>query len=599
MNNLNLATGIFLSVLFISCSSDNHKIAGPAGDEINHRLDMVVNRITTGELPHITRDFLLAGLTLDPKFERRFTNYSGDQIGRYLSAMSLIDDEKHSIDIHELVTDIIANQKADGRFGADTLSFKTADIEGPQMALLWGNGRLLTGLMDYYEKNPDRKEVLASAQKLGDFLDGVTLACTQPEIINRFKTMGALGFICFTQITEGMVKLYNATGLEKYKNVAEKTYPLLPESGNQHSHGFLNTVRGVVMLYEATKDPIHLAYAEHVFNEIVSGENYMITGGVPEFFGFNPSAEGSRDEGCSEADFFLLSLQLWRSTGNIRYLDQAEYSFMNHMLFNQFKSGDFGSHVIKKGFGFVTASAPGQCWWCCDYHGLQALHEARKTVVTRDDNLIKINLFYPVDWEDDEISFSVKKVEAAVPAFQVLVKKISGNNLFLAIRNPGWSSSVNISLNGKEAQITEQNGYLKMDNQLKRGDEITFSLKPVLRLVDQNLNEINISGLSARPVKAAMIYGPWLMSIDDVTQTLFLAELSENNIIYIPNDVSFIHADKELIPDDSFIPESYLSFTFLKEGTSQTGKTVLRPISEVSFQGPSNVRYWFNFAKEE
>lgn len=558
---------------------------------------MVVNRITTGELPRITRDFLLAGLTLDPKFERRFTNYSGDQIGRYLSAMSLIDNTQHSIDIHDLVRAVIANQKADGRFGADTLSFETADIEGPQMALLWGNGRLLTGLMDYYEKFPDNKEVLASAQKLGDFLDGVTNACTRPEIINRFKTMGALGFICFTQITEGMVKLYQTTGIQKYKNVAEKTYPLLPESGNQHSHGFLNTLRGVVMLFEATKDTSHLAYAERIFSEIIASENYMVTGGVPEFFGFHSSAEGSRDEGCSEADFFLLCLQLWKATGNNKYLDQAEYSFTNHMLYNQFKSGDFGSHVIKKGFGFVTTPAPGQCWWCCDYHGLQAVYEARKNIITQDDNLRKINLFYPAEWEDDEISFNMKKVETDIPTFQILVNKFSGTNSYIAIRNPCWSSSVNITVNGKEAPISAKNGYLLVNTRLKQGDKIIFSLKPILRLIDEDRNEIDVSALSTTPVRATMIYGPWLMSVDDVTQTLFMAELSYNNIIYIPSDLSAIISEPELITQDSFNPESYLSFTFLKEGTSQTGKVVLRPLSEVSFQGPSNVRYWFNFAR--
>ncbi len=113
----------------------------------------------------------------------------------------------------------------------------------------------------------------------------------------------------------------------------------MPELGNQHSHGFLNTLRGVVMLYEVTNNPLHLEYSEKVFQKIVSSENYMITGGVPEFFNFYASAEGARDEGCSEADFFMLCLQLWEATGKMKYLDYGEYLFMNHMLYNQFESG--------------------------------------------------------------------------------------------------------------------------------------------------------------------------------------------------------------------------------------------------------------------
>jgi DUF1680 family protein len=585
--------------IFVSCDPGINENTGMAISEIDHRLDMVVNRITKGELPRLTEDFLLAGLTLDPAFERRFTNFSGDQIGRYLSAMSLIDNTQHNIDIHDLVKAVITNQRSDGRFGADTLSFETDDIEGPQMALLWGNGRLLTGLLDYYEKNPDRKDALTSAVKLGDFLDGVTGACTQPEIIDRFKTMGALGFICFTQITEGMVKLYNATGNEKYKTTAEKIYPLLPEPGNQHSHGFLNTLRGVVMLYEATRNPIHLAYAEKIFIEIYNSENYMVSGGVPEFFSYYTPSEYPHDEGCSEADFFMLCLQLWKATGNDKYLDRAEYSFMNHMLYNQFRSGDFGHHNILKGFGFGTSPVPGQAWWCCSYHGLQALWEARQSIITQEDNIRKINLFYPSGRADPDITFNMTKIKSDVPAFQILIKKISAANPLIAIRNPYWCDTVYITLNGKEAPVTEKNGYLLVDTRLKQGDKMIFALKPILRLIDEDRNEIDVSALAPTPVRAAMIYGPWLMSVDDVIQTLFMAELSYNNIIYIPSDLSVIKSEPELIPQDSFNPELYLSFTFLKEGTSQTGKVFLRPISEVSFQGPSNVKFWFYFARQK
>ena len=497
MKKLKMLFISFVFVLLISCTVKQERITSEASDEITCRLDLVVDRITRGELPRIDRDFLLAGLTLDPQFDRRFTNYSGDQEGRYLSAMTLIDPDRHSLDIHDLVRSFIACQKTDGRFGADTLSFDAEDISGPQMALLWGNGRLLTGLMDYYEKYPERREALISAQKLGDFLDRVTYACTRPEIIGRFKTMGALGFICFTQITEGMVKLYQATGSEKYRQVAENICPLLPEPGSQHSHGYLITLRGLVMLYEATGDTVHLARAEQSFSELIAGENYLITGGVPEFFSFHASAEGIRDEGCSETDFFLLSLQLWEATGKGRYLDQAEYTFMNHLLYNQFKTGDFGHHVIKKDFGFVTSPVPAQSWWCCNYHGLQALHEAGEVVVTRNDNLRKINLFYPSAWEDEELSFTVDKLKGTIPSFQIKIISVSGESARLAIRNPSWSSSTGVTMNGEKVKTFDKDGYLVIDILLKRGDKINFTLQPVLKLVDQGFKEILLSGLSA------------------------------------------------------------------------------------------------------
>lgn len=590
---------ILAFVLLTTCRPDSQAPPESSAGELGYRFDRIVHQITRGEAPSITREFLLAGLTLDPTFKRRFTNFSGDQEGRYLSAMSLVDTSLHTLELHGLVAAMIALQKPDGRFGADTLNFEARHMDTPQMALLWGNGRLLTGLLDYYSAFPDRTEALESARRLGDFLEGVTQACTRPEIVDRFKTLGALGFICFTQITEGMVKLYEATGMDKYKRIAEITYPLLPEFGNQHSHGFLNTLRGVVMLYEATGDPVHLAFAEDIFDKILASENYLITGGVPEFFGDFASEEGPRDEGCSEADFFLLCLQLWEATGNNKYLDQAEYLFMNHMLYNQFISGAFGHHIIRKDYGFVTSPYPAQSWWCCNYHGLQALYQARAVVVTRENDIRKVNLFYPAVWKDDTLAFTLTKIKDTRPKFQLVVDAVSDGAARLAVRNPYWSNATAIEINGAPAEVTEKTGYLLIDRKLKRGDRFVITLQPALRIVGPDRKEIPLPLLTAKPVTACMIYGPWLLSVDDVYQSLFMTELSQDNIIYVPGEASTTLTDNAVLPLTTFNPESYLTFQYLKEGTSQTFNVVLRPISEVSFQGPSNVRYWLNFVRAD
>ena len=123
--------------------------------------------------------------------------------------------------------------------------------------------------------------------------------------------MGAMGFICFTQITDGLVKLYEQTSDKRYIELEGSIYKLLPEFGNQHSHGYLNTILGVVGLYNATKDSSHLNFAQRIYQHVVSSNNYLITGGVPEFFGEEGFAYGFRDEGCSKADFVMLSLELW------------------------------------------------------------------------------------------------------------------------------------------------------------------------------------------------------------------------------------------------------------------------------------------------
>ena len=229
----------------------------PIPDELNTRIKMVTDRIVFGDEPKLTEDFLLACVTLDPQFSRRFTEFSGDQCGRYLSAFSRIKIPGNPVDLGNLARKIALAQRSDGRFGNDTLDFSNhLKLSGLHMALLWGNGRLLTGLMDYY-----------AVSKAPDFL---------------------------------------------------------------------------------------------------------ISGGVPEFFDAKGPKKGSRDEGCSEADFVMVSLELWKATEKVEYLERAEYCLYNELMYNQFDSGDFGSHPISQNFGFELATSQWRCWWCCDYHGLQA-----------------------------------------------------------------------------------------------------------------------------------------------------------------------------------------------------------------------------------
>ena len=53
--------------------------------ELSKRIKMATNRLVIGKEPAITEDFILACVTLEPQFDRRFTEFSGDQSGRYLS----------------------------------------------------------------------------------------------------------------------------------------------------------------------------------------------------------------------------------------------------------------------------------------------------------------------------------------------------------------------------------------------------------------------------------------------------------------------------------------------------------------------------------
>jgi hypothetical protein len=227
-----------------------------AAGEVARRMELTRQRFLKGRTPGFSHEMVLADVALAPP--RRFSEFSGDVSGRFIEAMSVTPSES-SANLDMLVEKLLTYQRPDGRFGNTRLVFR-ADVVGPEhMALLWGNGRLLIGLMQYYQLK-SRTRVLEAARRLGDFLISVERECSTDEVRRRLRGQGANGFICFTQLVEGWVRLAAATKEDKYLEASRQVTSLLEDRGIQHAHGYLATLRGFLELGEAVRDPaiLHL-----------------------------------------------------------------------------------------------------------------------------------------------------------------------------------------------------------------------------------------------------------------------------------------------------------------------------------------------------
>ena len=90
-----------------------------------------------------------------------------DGLGRWRPRSASFGEEFPELDA--FVKKAIPLQHREGYFG------KSFDAEHPgddDLALLWGNGRLLVGLVEYYQLRHD-EAALAAARRLGDFLVGI------------------------------------------------------------------------------------------------------------------------------------------------------------------------------------------------------------------------------------------------------------------------------------------------------------------------------------------------------------------------------------------------------------------------------------------
>ena len=303
------------------------------------RFHLTLNRVLHGANPAYAPDFLLEDIHATPG--RRFTEFSGDVSGRWIGALASASLEygmPFPI-LDDVVRQVIAAQHPDGYFGS---TFHYDQPTDRDLALLWGNGRLLIGLMEYYSLTKD-PATLASARKLGDFLVRIGPQFNSKKMADDFGAAHfASSYICWTQQTEGLAALYAVTREVRYKDLCAAISERIERRPSDHVHGYLCSLRGTVDLYQATRDSTHLRRAEDGWLSVMNSGDVLVTGGVPEAW----SPKRLRTEGCAECDWLRLNLSLWRATGNPKYLETAEHTLFNEFSMNQFSTGDFGHAIL-------------------------------------------------------------------------------------------------------------------------------------------------------------------------------------------------------------------------------------------------------------
>jgi DUF1680 family protein len=221
------------------------------------------------------------------------------------------------------------------------------------------------------------------------------------EALNQQQLVGQLKITfstCYFSGIEGIVWLYRTTQDERYLEQAKEMFSFLRDAtigDDEHSHGRLCALRGILDLAEITGDREYVHFVCKEYDRILR-DNLLPTGGVPEMF---MHGYYGRDEGCSEADLLRLNLRLWILTGQDRYLDLAEMVWINHLSVSQMENGGFGT---RRFFDIEQKVMDGlcrpmgqdkECWWCCSEHGSRALLEIPSHAVTSNEIDVYLNLY--------------------------------------------------------------------------------------------------------------------------------------------------------------------------------------------------------------
>ena len=544
-----------------SNAPDAAPFSAPTAQPNLDRYHLTLHRVLYGTGPAYTPDFLLEDIRATPG--RRFTNFSGDVSGRWIGALSssAVTFGGNFPELAGVVDRAIALQHPDGYFG------KTFHYDHPNdddLALLWGNGRLLVGLMEYYALKPD-PAVLASARRLGDFLLRIGPSFNSQKMAEEFGAAHfASSYICWTQQTEGLAALYAATGDTHYRDLCAEISQRIVRRPGDHVHGYLCSVRGTVDLYHATGDKAHLDRAVAAWKDVMDSGDMLITGGVPEAW----SPKKLRTEGCAECDWLRLNLSLYRATGEPIYLETASNVYFNEFSMNQFNTGDFGHAMLN------AAGTPGivyvRAWWCCTLHGLRAFSTVQDHVFRLAGNDVFYDL--PLDGQFQSETFSAQATSKLATRGTVEIRIVKASALHtLSVRKPSWAVAVTLTRNGRSIS------GLRLEN-MKDGDIVAVQYA-------MSLSAEKAGDSSSLAHRQAMRFGPWLLGASAISNPGYFNELqSDNHLVLGATKPSRVKAESAFD-----VPAAAMTFAYIPaEFPEQPGRVALHAIAEQTATAPTN-----------
>ncbi|MCS7043478.1 MAG: glycoside hydrolase family 127 protein [Bryobacteraceae bacterium] len=551
--------------------------------QLSLRYDLTLRRVREGGPPLYSKELVLADTV--PRPVRRFTEFSGDVSGRWLEALAAAsaDRKERYPELAAWLPELLAAQREEGYFGA---GFARQELRREDMALLWGNGRLLAGLVEAHRLTGDPR-ALAAARRLGDFLLKIAPEMNSPRVRQQFAEGAfAMGYICWTQMTEPLSLLARVTREAAYARLGREIAARIERRPAEHAHGFLTSLRGAVDLYESTGDRALLELAEKEWRAVVDSGNVLVAGTIPE--AWKPRAV--RTEGCAEADWLRLSLQLWRTTGKAQYLEAAERTLFNEFAMNQFSTGDFGHRAlalngVRAGATDPQGGASARAWWCCTLHGLRAFPEIFRHAWREADGGLWHDL--PVEGEGQMKGFRVAASSSLEVDGTITVRILEapGRRIPLHFRNPSWADGSGIHSHSGAAEITPMEGWHRVARIWQPGDLLTVRYSMKTRA------ERDTQG------RVALFHGPWLLGVAEATDPFFFDEpFSTNRLrVTVGSDGSVRLMPAGRGSDHAFAaPGARFEVQYLPGGYPlQPGTATLRPVSEQTGLRTCDWEYWF------
>lgn len=468
----------------------------------------------------------IAGLKTDATVYGGWENTAikGHTLGHYLTAVSQAYSASGDKDLLNIVNHIVDElaecQNAETGYLAAIPEAHYKQLESGNTSGTWvpwyTMHKIMAGLIDAYEETGNEK-ALDVASKLGDWVHSRTSTwseATQKTVLN----------VEYGGMNDCLYQLYKHTKSDKHLQAAhsfdeltlfEPLYNGEDVLNGKHANTTIPKIIGALNRYIALgeNEAYYLQVAENFWEIVVNNHTY-ITGGNSEWehFGESQILDGERTncncETCNTYNMLKLSRELFKITGNKKYSDFYENTFINAILSSQNPETGMTTYFQPMATGFfkVYSSATNH-FWCCTGSGMESFSKLNDSIYYKDAEAIYVAQFISskVTWTDKNIVLTQTSDIPNSNVTKFTVNTVSGDttDADIMLRVPDWAAGdVTVKVNGTAVDVTITGNYVKLSDSWKNGDVIEYTIP--MKVVAYSLPD--------NPDVIAFKYGPIVLS---------------------------------------------------------------------------------------
>ncbi len=491
-------------------------------------------------LRSIDCDRLLAGFRETAGLSKKAERYpggwedaeiAGHTLGHYMTALAQLFAATGAKDIEERLNYILQElsecQAENGfLFASPEDLFDRVERGEPAWVPWYTMHKVLAGLLSAYQLG-NRPRALELAVKLGVWVCGRTAAWTD-EVRDRVL------LIEYGGMNDCLYELYKETGRKEFAEAAAKfdeieLFRQIAEGKDvlncKHANTTIPKFLGALNRYFALGDTeeFYLKAARSFFDLVLTNHTY-VTGGNSEWEHFRmPGTLGKERtqcncETCNTHNMLKLAEGLFFATGEKRYMDFYERTFLNAVLGSQHPETGMTMYFQPMAAGyFKTYSTPFENFWCCTGTGMENFTKLNNAIYHTGEGTLYVNLYLASALHDEKLNLDlIQKTDLNyfdIMQFSLSLKE--KKDFTLAFRIPDWTKQrFELMVDGETVDYEVRKGYILLKRQWGPENQIMLRFFP----------EITLHPLPDAPYSAAVTYGPFVLAAglgqgDMVTET--------------------------------------------------------------------------------